>query len=190
MIYETDTDLTYIWGGSAWQQVSGGTAVGNSGLVFVKSQTIGTTVSSVTVTDAFSATYDNYRILVNTTGSVAQNIQCRLDGSSTAYAQVVMYMDLGSNTVVGFQQSNGGEFRFVGGGGGTAGNSSLAAFDLMNPFTAAFTRMPSGPYFEANSLGISNAEHRVATSYTGFVILPNSGTFTGGTITVYGYRKA
>ena len=28
MIYETDTDLTYVYGGSAWQQVAGGTAVG------------------------------------------------------------------------------------------------------------------------------------------------------------------
>jgi hypothetical protein len=157
--------------------------------VFVKSQTIGTTVSSVTVTDAFSATYDDYRILVNTTGSAAQTVQCRVGGSSTGYAQVVMYVDLGSNTVIGFQQSNGSEFRFVGGGGGTAGNPSVAAFDLMNPFAAAYTRMPSGPYFESNSMGISNAEHRVATSYTSFVILAGAGTFTGGTISVYGYRK-
>lgn len=35
------------------------TYLANSGLVFVKSQTIGSAVTSVTVSDAFSATYDN-----------------------------------------------------------------------------------------------------------------------------------
>ena len=37
----------------------------NSGLVFVKSQTIGATVPSVDVTDCFSATYDAYRVVVS-----------------------------------------------------------------------------------------------------------------------------
>jgi hypothetical protein len=32
--------------------------------------------------------------------------------------------------------------------------------------------------------------HTVATSYTGFTINPTGSTITGGTITVYGYRKA
>ena len=36
----------------------------NPGLVLIKTETIGTTVSSVTVTSAFSATYDNYKIIV------------------------------------------------------------------------------------------------------------------------------
>ncbi len=158
------------------------------GLVLVKTQTITGTPASVTVSNAFSANYDNYRILVNATGSTQQPIQCRLDGSATAYAQIVMYMDLGSNTVTGFQQSSGSEFRFVG-GSSSAGNASMACFDLMNPFAAAYTRMPSGPYFDTNSMGISQGEHRVATSYTGFDILCGAGTFTGGTIAVYGYRK-
>jgi hypothetical protein len=158
------------------------------GLVLVKTQTITGTPASVTVSNAFSANYDNYRILVNATGSTQQSMQCRLDGSSTAYAQFLIYGDLGSNTVIGFQQSSGSEFRFVGGSSGV-GTASVACFDLMNPFAAAYTRMPSGPYFESNSMGISNAEHRVATSYTGFNILCGAGTFTGGTISVYGYRK-
>ena len=38
---------------------------GASGLTLVKAQTIGTTVSSVTVTDAFSATFDNYKIIIS-----------------------------------------------------------------------------------------------------------------------------
>ena len=37
----------------------------SGGLVLVKTQTIGTTVSSVEVTGAFSSTYDNYKIIVS-----------------------------------------------------------------------------------------------------------------------------
>jgi hypothetical protein len=31
--------------------------------------------------------------------------------------------------------------------------------------------------------------HQVASSYDGIRLTPSSGTLTGGTITVYGYRK-
>jgi hypothetical protein len=35
-----------------------------------------------------------------------------------------------------------------------------------------------------------NGEHRVATSYDSFTLIPGSGTLTGGTIRVYGYRNS
>ena len=63
-IYETDTDLTYIWGGSAWQQVSGGTAVGNSGLVYV-AEASATSGSSLNVLGCFTSTYDSYKIVIS-----------------------------------------------------------------------------------------------------------------------------
>ena len=64
MIYETDTDLTYIYGGSAWQQVSGGTAVGNSGLVYITGGTqSGST--ALNVDNCFTSTYRNYRIVMS-----------------------------------------------------------------------------------------------------------------------------
>ena len=59
----------------AWQDLSGNEVanstepIGDVGLVFIKSQTIGSGVSSVTVNDAFSATFDNYIIAVNTSSS-------------------------------------------------------------------------------------------------------------------------
>ena len=37
--------------------------------------------------------------------------------------------------------------------------------------------------------GAGAGYHNVATSYTGFTIFPQAGTFTGGTISVYGYAK-
>jgi len=68
-IYETDTDLTYVWGGSAWQQVSGGTAVGNSGLVYVSSGSFtGSTTFDVT---GFSSNYLFYELKMFIAGTQA-----------------------------------------------------------------------------------------------------------------------
>jgi hypothetical protein len=53
------------------------TYLANSGLVFVKSQAI-TSGSTVVVTDAFSSTYDNYRIVIDNgvaTGNGAVGLQ-------------------------------------------------------------------------------------------------------------------
>ena len=50
---------------------------GSGGLTLVKTEAIGTTVGSVTVTDAFSATYNAYKIIVD--GGV---------GSTTALLQL------------------------------------------------------------------------------------------------------
>ena len=62
VIYETDTKQTLVWQGTAWVMLTD--ADQPPGLQLVKSQAVGTGVSSVTVTDAFSADYANYRIIV------------------------------------------------------------------------------------------------------------------------------
>ena len=73
VIYETDTDLSYVWGGAAWQQVSGGTAVGNSGLVYITQAATTTASSSLSISGCFSSTYLNYRVVGNITGSASAN---------------------------------------------------------------------------------------------------------------------
>ena len=164
------------------------TYLANSGLVYVKTQTITGTPSTVTVSSAFSSSYDNYRIIVNATGSSQMSVGVQMGASATGYYGFLIYGDIGSNAVTGFSMSNNSLFRFVGGGTG-AGTSVVGSFDLLNPYAAAYTRVPTGPYWDTNSMGQINAEHRVATSYTDFVLVAGSGNFTGGTITVYGYRK-
>lgn len=189
-IYETDTDLTYIWGGSAWQQVSGGTAVGNSGLVFVKSQTIGSGVASVTVTNAFSSTYDNYLIQVsggsNSTNSV---LTLRMDSVSSGYYFQYIYTVFGSNTVNADSSTTANGWIYA----GSASTSGLAmSATVLSPNLAKMTRYFSGSNGEGvsylgNSVGLLNN----TTQYTGFTITnTGGGSMTDGTINVYGYRKA
>jgi len=157
-------------------------------LWLVKTQTIGTAVSSVTVTDAFSADYDNYRIVITTnSGSTSAAFFLRLTGSSTAY----YYSNIQNN----FTASNGTEkaqnatgWR-IGSNDGT--NGTYAILDVMRPNLAQVSFMSFNGIFGDTS-GTSwygGGMHNVASAYTGFEIFPNAGTFTGGTIRVYGYRN-
>ncbi len=79
-----------------------------SGLTFIKSQTIGSAVSSVTVTGAFSATYDNYLITINGgAGSNNNNSVMTLGSTSAGYYMSGYYVSMTGTTVTGFNINNG-----------------------------------------------------------------------------------
>ena len=165
------------------------TYLANSGLVFVKSQTIGSGVASQAVTSAFSADYDNYRIVVsggvNTTNAV---MALQLGASVTAYYEILNYAGYAAATTpLSTGSNNGPLFNYV---GYCTASSLSASFDLINPFAAKNTQYHAAGWCALTAAGTSSGVHQVATSYTGFTISPGSGTMTGGTIFVYGYRKA
>jgi hypothetical protein len=186
MIYETDTDLTYIYGGSAWQQVSGGTAVGNSGLVLVKAQTVGSGVSSVTVTDAFSATYKSYLIqMTNVASSAGGVITFQLTGLTTGYYGNLMYANFAGGAPTSAGYSNASQFTHAGGTNGVTANLNLTC---INPFLTQNTIMTSD-FIDSSNAGRGQAYQSSTTSVTGFNIGLTAGTLTGGQITIYGYRN-
>ena len=163
------------------------TALGGDypGLRLIKKQTIGSTVSSVTVTDAFSATYEAYKIIV--TGGVAStatqiNFRCGTTATGYEYGGVAG----GANGVVSAVGSTSTTSSTV---GEIDTNSLRASFDVLDPFTAKYTSILGGfaySIFNAN-LRIYCGILKDTTSYTSFTLLPASGTITGGTIYVYGY---
>ena len=164
----------------------------NSALVLIKSQTIGTTVASVTVTDAFSATYDNYLVTVN--GGVASAnptyFSIILGATVTGYYSFDIYGNYTSNTVNGFARANGGSF--AGGGVGSTGNLD-AQIVIKNPNLAKTTTFISDNSVPAT--GVDNWVHangflNNTTQYTAFTFTTASGTLTGGTIRVYGYTNS
>jgi len=157
------------------------------GLWLVKTQTVGTAVSSVTVTGAFSADYQNYLILMSG-GTQTDNtsIYLQLGASATGYYAFLNYGDVTAGTPLGANRNNGVRFAWVGGGKATF--ASHASFQLINPFGAVYTKLLNGTYQNDGGYGMTIGEHRVATSYTSFVLGPESGTLTGGTIYVYGYK--
>lgn len=164
------------------------TALGGNypGLRFVKKQTIGNAVSSVAVTDAFSATYENYKVLVvGGTSSVADvYLSFSLTGGTSVYDYNFFFTTWASATVGGDRASNVASFAYGGSGSGTNGLS--LDVDVQSPFAARFTMM-SSTMNSVSLAGRAQARHKAATSYTGLTIAPQSGTITGGTIYVYGY---
>jgi len=161
------------------------TYLANSGLVFVKQQTVGTTVASVSVADAFSATYENYKITyTNGASSAATVLDVSLTGSTNGHYAVMLYNGYGGG---GSVVTSNNRANWTHAGGGVASNPNLN-IELQMPFLAKPTFLV-GNYADGSNTGMITGYQSQTTSFTGFTIAPAAGTLTGGTITVYGYRK-
>jgi len=165
-------------------------AASAGGLVLVKTQTIGTTVAAVTVTDAFSATYENYLITIS--GGVASgnvNIGMILGATTANYAYNNMFMTYNSTTLNGEASNSAASWIRVARG---SANSLDGEINLKNPFetkrTTAQFRTSSSASDQLWSMGGGYLND--ATSYTAFTLTPATGTLTGGTIRVYGYSNS
>jgi hypothetical protein len=161
------------------------TYLANSGLVFVKQQTVGTTVASVSVADAFSATYENYKITyTNGVSSAATVLDVSLTGSTLGHYAVMLYNGYGGGGSV-VTSNNRANWTHAGGGVSNCPNLNI---ELQMPFLAKPTFLV-GNYADPTNTGMITGYQSQTTSFTGFTIAPAAGTLTGGTITVYGYRK-
>jgi hypothetical protein len=157
-----------------------------NGMTLITAQTIGTTVSSVTVSNAFSATYDAYKIVVSGgLGSANTYFTFQLGASTASYANMTLYNNYNA-AAAGVGTTVGTKFEYS----GSVSASNLAAnIELQNPFLAKFTAYQTT--FQQTALaGFTSGLHQVATSYTDFTIAPASGTITGGTVRVYGYQNS
>ena len=166
------------------------TALGGAypGLRLIKKQTIGSGVSSVTVTGAFSATYENYKIVV-TGGAASANdgLALRMNGATTGYYGSLIYTTFTSNTVIGLAQNNNASLQFMGylaGGNGIYLNCDILSPNLPKPTTFSCSHVQT---VTTGVAGTSNGFLNTTTAYTAFDIVPQAGTLTGGTIYVYGY---
>lgn len=157
------------------------------GLVLVKSQTVGTTVTSVDVTDAFNATYDNYLITYSgTCTNTGQVLQFRLGTTAqNGYYGSLLYGAYASSTEDSVNDNNTQLWTHVAGGTGSRVNLNAT---ITSPFLSTDTTFFSAYHDGANS-GHKTGWLNNDNSYTSFQIVVSSGTITGGTIRVYGYRN-
>jgi hypothetical protein len=163
------------------------TQVFAGGLVLVKRQTIGTGVSSVTVTGAFSSLYENYLITVsggsnNISGSA---LNLKLGATVTGYYYSLSYTTY-NTTPAATGGSNVGNWDYVGSGQTTGLNAFI---ELNSPFlskgTSVRASIANSTFYAGNQAGYLNN----STSYTSFILSTAVGTMTGGTIRVYGMRN-
>ena len=160
----------------------------NSGLVYVTSATAGTAVSTLTVSSCFSATYDNYRIVISggTASSSGNNMNFQLSGiTGSSYQTAGYFVTYGTATISAYAPATTTSWLIAFFGQ----NNTSVAMDLINPFVAKHKGMNtlSSATYAYSFLGQCTS----TTSATGFTLTIDGGnTFTGQTVTVYGYRKA
>ena len=160
-----------------------------SGLALISATTIGTTVASVTVTGAFSATYDNYFVTVSGgVASTSNSLNLTLGSAVTNYFWSGNTLTFAR--VVNQEGDNGGTFFGQVVYGST--NSLAGQFFLQNPFATDQTTCIWNAVRTVNT-GLQIQGGGVqgdATSYTAFTLTATTGTITGGTIRVYGIANS
>ena len=165
--YIEATSSLMVYSGSAWQTVNA------SALVRVGGGSL--SGSTVTFSNVFSATYDNYLIsLSNVTSTGNAFTTMRLGTTATGYY----------NSFLGNAYTNSAQFDSVcymgtSGGAGTVniGNPFLAKFTVMSAF------IPNLP--TASNSSYTGGFLNNTTSYTDFSL--SGGSFTAGTVNIYGY---
>lgn len=181
LVYLEDLDIVQYYDGSSWL------TLGPTGLQLVKTQTIGTTVSTVTVTGAFSADYDNYKIMIaGGAGSTDINLLLTLGSTATGYYYGGTTRTPGGVSG-GLEGNNATSFLM----GSAHTNGITANVDVISPFATKRTHFTAqyNPAVTNAQMGTLNGFLNDNTSYTAFSIALSSGTLTGGTIRVYGYRN-
>ena len=178
--YIEATNTTQYYDGAGWQPV--GVA---PGLILVSSTTIGTTVASVTISGAFSSTYDNYKILISggTVSAGETDLQLTLGAQVTGYktqqsiysynTSAPGYLAPTTNIPIGRADADG----------------LTADASVVSPNLAKHTFVSSAcgsDTFATTVFATSNSN----TQFTAFTITVGAGTMTGGTIRVYGYANS
>ena len=191
-IFQKDTDQLLVWNGTAWV-IPNQTTTNPEGLELVKVQTVGANVSSVTVNNAFSSTYDNYYITLTggaLAGAAAVGLQLgpsSVSGYNTGYYAGVSRVKANATTEH-LGTSNGSNWNYI-----TVGDTFglTVAIKIYEPFVARRTR-----YFSefldprtTDSWGSGGGVHTAEASFTDFLIAGGA-NLVGGTVRVYGYRNS
>lgn len=192
VIYETDTNQTLTYSGSAWVMVNDLDAP--PGLQLIKTQTIGTAVSEVEVTSAFSSDFTDYVIQIAEMQTSASNVSLRfiLGSTTTGYYFNGYYTNYAAATINGNNSNNSVgyfEIAFT----EAANTKANYALTVHAPQLAQITRV-SATWATTAYTGVMNGVLNNTTQYTSFKVNAvggaGTGTMTGGTIRVYGYRNS
>jgi hypothetical protein len=170
------------------------TALGTkkAGMVLLNTTTF-SAVASQSITSQFSATYDNYRIVVAiSAGSTGQfRLALRNGGTDITAANYSNGgLQMRATAANANYNVNGGDAWRLLDSLTTAGNIGLS-MDLISPFKTETTKMnyvASGQDGTSISGYVGGGLYNATTSADGFTILITAGTITG-TVSTYGYNK-
>jgi hypothetical protein len=162
-------------------------AMDSIGLWLVKSQAVVGSPTSVTVTGAFSADYDNYRVVLNGIVPSAQDSFRVRFGSATTGYYGSMYYDQFTGAATSTLRTNNANANYLAlNESGTS--SATIAFDVTAPFLTTATNH-YGLYYGRGFAGWSSGQLAAGSHSSITILTDGAGTMTGGTIRVYGYRN-
>lgn len=172
------------------------TYLSNSGLVFVKQLafTASTAASPANVDSCFSATYDNYRIVIRSVYSTnpAANLRLKMRSGTTTptqndwYTHIVYSTNTGGFAAIYFANQTNAIV------GNAASTSALCTVEISDPFNTKQTLTTSNSVawgVTDNIMTTCGDGLLNTTSYDGFQLYTDAGNITGTAI-VYGYRKS
>ena len=150
-------------------------------------------VASQSLNNVFSATYRNYRILIDVEGAGATtdlHLRLRVGGSDASGANTYRRNVLDVNGASVTANRGDQTFALLGAVDSNDGAPSWLVIDITQPFLANETNwMSINSRNQSNSfLSIVAGYHDVTTSYDGFTIYTNGGTNMTGQVSTYGYN--
>lgn len=187
--YLQDTNSTEYYNGTAW--VAAGVA---PGLVHLNTTTF-SAVSSVSINNVFSSTYDNYAVVMNilTTASSTGSMRFRASGTdntSTNYTAMGMRIqasdtDRAAGTMTTSLVLQNGVWQ---------ANYNFYRMDIFNPnrnIRTGFTSLNSAIVVSTSlaAMNIFSGQYQSTDVFDGFTIITSSGNISGD-IRVYGYKKS
>jgi len=166
-------------------------AMDSIGLWLVKTVTVGSGVTQIPVTDAFSASYDHYKIVY--IGGVAtgqDDLLMQLGSTTSGYAHSVITTNWSSSpSLIIAGDSNASSWARA---GLVEPDNCYLNLEISNPFNAKRT-IAWGSFVGSDTSRVGGSFSGFladTTSYTDFTIFIGGGfSVTGGTVYVYGYRK-
>jgi hypothetical protein len=181
--------LAYSTAVSGW--VNADAAGGGGGLVHLNTTSF-SAVSSQSINNVFSASYRNYKIIVqgsHSSGSaVAINMRMRVGGADNTGANYFYSYNTVDASSVETNVGAGSQSLWIVGFWGDG--SGMLDITLTNPNTAARFNFASLFAAAGSTFGLTGRNagtFNTATAFDGFSLIPASGTFTG-TVSVYGFE--
>ena len=184
LAYLEDSDVVQYYDGSVWATVG---PSADSGLTLISATTIGTAVATVTVSSAFSATYDNYKILVSGGTGTEANLTLIFGSTTTGYYQSFARLDYSTSSFTVATANNGASFTRAGYANTNGINLNI---DVLSPNLAKNTFIDGWVCQNNTGAGAGSISGFLndTTQYTAFTIGATS--LTGGTVRVYGYQNS
>ena len=151
-------------------------------------------VSSQSINDIFSTTYDNYRIILRTDSTPSTStirLRLRVSGADNTTSNYGSASFLVNNGTTRSQESLATSFKIL--ESTDTGNDKSFCIDILQPFASIRTQYQGtfagvGGDVTGDQVGLTGGGFDLTTSFTGFTVFPNAGVFSGA-LSVFGYNK-